>query len=95
MSKYKKAEAVEIKKPKQSIYLDNKDVDNILDFKVNEKVVVKGYGRVKSVSHYQEEDGDRYTMSVEFDNIKVLKSDLTKIEQARSLKELKQIEQEI
>lgn len=93
MSKDKKI--AEIDKPKQSIYLDNKEVENIPDFKVNEKVVVKGYGRVKSVSHYQEEDGDRYTMTVEFDDIKVLKSDLNKIEQVKSLKELKQLEQEI
>lgn len=93
MSKDKKI--TEIEKPKQSIYLDNKEVENIPDFKVNEKVVVKGYGRVKSVSHYQEEDGDRYTMTVEFDDIKVLKSDLNKIEQVKSLKELKQLEQEI
>lgn len=93
MSKDKKI--AEIEKPKQSIYLDNKEVENIPDFKVNEKVVVKGYGRVKSVSHYQEEDGDRYTMTVEFDDIKVLKSDLNKIEQVKSLKELKQLEQEI
>lgn len=95
MSKDKKI--AEIEKPKQSIYLDNKEVENIPDFKVNEKVVVKGYGRVKSVSHYQEEDGDgdRYTMTVEFDDIKVLKSDLSKIEQVKSLKELKQLEQEM
>lgn len=93
MSKDKKI--AEIEKPKQSIYLDNKEVENIPDFKVNEKVVVKGYGRVKSVSHYQEEDGDRYTMTVEFDDIKVLKSDLNKIEQVKSLKELKQLEQEM
>lgn len=93
MSKDKKIAKIE--KPKQSIYLDNKEVENIPDFKVNEKVVVKGYGRVKSVSHYQEEDGDRYTMTVEFDDIKVLKSDLSKIEQVKSLKELKQLEQEM
>lgn len=93
MSKDKKI--AEIDKPKQSIYLDNKEVENIPDFKVNEKVVVKGYGRVKSVSHYQEEDGDRYTMTVEFDDIKVLKSDLSKIEQVKSLKELKDLENEL
>ena len=91
MSKDKKI--AEIDKPKQSIYLDNKEVENIPDFKVNEKVVVKGYGRVKSVSHYQETNGDRYTMTVEFDSIKVLKSDL--IEQVKSLKELKDLENEL
>lgn len=85
----------DIQKPKQSIYLDSSDVNNIPEFKVNEKVVVKGYGRVKSVSHYQETNGDRYTMTVEFDSIKVLKSDLSKIEQVKSLKELKDLENEL
>lgn len=93
MSKDKKIEIEE--KPKQRLYLDNKDVDNIFDFKVNENVVVKGYGKVISVTKYQEQDGDRYTMTVEFEKIKVLKSDLTKIEQVKSLKELKQLEQEM
>lgn len=93
MAKDKKI--TEIEKPKQSIYLDNKEVENIPDFKVNEKVVVKGYGKVKSISHYQEENQDKYTMTVEFDDIKVLKSDLNKIEQVKSLKELKQLEQEM
>lgn len=85
----------DIQKPKQSIYLDSNDVNNIPEFKVHEKVVVKGYGRVKSVSHYQETNGDRYTMTVEFDSIKVLKSDLSKIEQVKSLKELKDLENEL
>lgn len=31
----------DIQKPKQSIYLDSNDVNNIPEFKVNEKVVVK------------------------------------------------------
>ena len=93
MTKDKKTDVLERCKP--SICLDNKEIDNISEFRINEDVILKGYGKIKSISKYQESNGDRYTMSIEFDNIKVVASDLSKIEKVKSLKDLKELEKEL